>query len=116
MNGISVLTTWASIESQSTHPLAQAITKFALDKGIVTSLIPNMKDVPGWGIEATVGSNKWKVGKPSFVGTNAAKEFHNGISSILTEQGKTVVFAADDEGIIAVAALRDQVRLEAKEA
>ncbi|MGE6489314.1 heavy metal translocating P-type ATPase [Paenisporosarcina sp. NPDC076898] len=116
MDDISVLTTWASIESQSTHPLAQAFTKFALDQGIVTSPISNMKDVPGWGIKAMVGSMEWKIGKPSFVGTDVANEFHDGISSILANQGKTVVFAADDDGIIAIAALRDQVRLEAKEA
>lgn len=112
----SVLTNWASIESQSTHPLAQAITKFAVNQGIVTSPISNMKDVPGWGIHATIGTTQWKVGKPSYVGTDAAMAFHDGIASKLTEQGKTVVFAADNDGIIAIAALRDQIRPEAKEA
>lgn len=111
-----VLETLGSIEAKSTHPLAQAISTFAINKGATSSPILTMEDVPGWGIKAYIGSNEWKVGKPQFVGYDEAMNFHNGVASILSEQGKTVILAADKEGIIALVALRDTVRDEAKKA
>jgi len=116
LDELAILETLASIESQSTHPLAKAISTFAINKGVTISPIHNMEDIPGWGIKAVVGSNEWKVGKPSFVGTEEAMNFHNGLAPILEEHGKTVIFAADSEGIIAIVALRDTVRVEAKKA
>jgi len=111
-----VLETLASIESQSTHPLAKAISAFAKNHSPNLTPILNMEDIPGWGIKASVGGIEWKVGKPEFVGYEEAMQFHHGISLNLTEQGKTVIFAADLEGIIALVALRDTVREETKRA
>lgn len=112
----SVLTTLASIESQSTHPLAKSITSFAVSKGVTTFPISIMEDVPGWGIKADIDSKEWKVGKRAFVGFNEAKLFQNDVALRLEEQGKTVIFTADQDGIIAVVALKDTVRPESKEA
>ena len=112
----SVLTTLASIESQSTHPLAKAITSFAVSKGVTTFPISLMEDVPGWGIKAEIDSKEWKVGKRTFVGFNEAKLFQNDVALRLEEQGKTVIFTANQDGIIAVVALKDTVRPESKEA
>jgi Cd2+/Zn2+-exporting ATPase len=112
----SILTSLASIESQSTHPLAQAITSFAVKKGVKTFPISKMEDVPGWGIKADIDSKEWKVGKPRFVGFNEAMSFHNNAAIRFENEGKTVIFAADQDGIIAVLALKDTVRPESKEA
>lgn len=116
LNEQSVLTSLASIESQSTHPLAQAITSFAVMKGVTTFPITKMEDVPGWGIKADIDSQEWKVGKPSFVGYDEAMSFHSNAALRLENEGKTVIFAADQDGIIAVLALKDTVRPESKEA
>lgn len=112
----TILTSLASIESQSTHPLAQAITSFAGEKGVTTFPILKMEDVPGWGIKADIDSKEWKVGKPRFVGYDEAMSFHNNAALRLENEGKTVIFAADQDGIIAVLALKDTVRPESKEA
>lgn len=109
-----VLETLASIESQSTHPLAKSISAYAKNHSAHLSPVLNMEDIPGWGIIASVGANEWKVGKPEFVGYEEALKFHHGIAMNLTEQGKTVIFAADQEGIIALVALRDTVREQTK--
>lgn len=112
----AVLTSLASIESQSTHPLAQAITSFAITKGVTTFPITKMEDVPGWGIKADIDLKEWKVGKPRFVGYDEAMSFSNDVALHLENEGKTVIFAADQDGIIAVLALKDTVRPESKEA
>ncbi|QBP40356.1 heavy metal translocating P-type ATPase [Paenisporosarcina antarctica] len=112
----AVLTSLASIESQSTHPLAQAITSFAITKGVKTFPITKMEDIPGWGIKADIDLKEWKVGKPRFVGYDEAMSFSNDVALHLENEGKTVIFAADQDGIIAVLALKDTVRPESKEA
>ena len=56
------------------------------------------------------------VGKPDFVNKEDAFAFQNGIAINLAEEGKTVIFMRDEKGIAAVAALKDTVREEAKDA
>lgn len=106
----------ASIEAQSNHPLAVAITKYAKEKGY--SIQPNIEieDVPGWGIKATVAEKEYKVGKPDFVGSEEAHQFSNEALAKLAEQGKTVIFMRDEQGIVALVALKDTVRDKAKQA
>lgn len=106
----------ASIESQSNHPLAVAITNFAIDKGIAIESNLQIEDVPGHGIRALIGTKELLIGNPRFVGKEIAEKFHQGIATSLAEEGKTVIFMKDDKGIVAVAALRDTLRSEAIEA
>jgi len=110
------LKTLASIESQSNHPLAVAITNFAIDKGIAIESNLQIEDVPGHGIRAFIGARELLIGNPRFVGKEIAEKFHQGIAATLAEEGKTVIFMKDDKGIVAVAALRDTLRPEAIEA
>lgn len=51
-----------------------------------------------------------------FVGREAAMQFANGAAPLLAEEGKTVIFMADAQGIVAMAAMKDTVREEAKQA
>ena len=106
----------ASIESQSNHPLAVAITNYAIDKGITLERNLQIEDVPGHGIRAFVDTQELLVGNPRFVGKELAEEFQQGVALSLADEGKTVIFMKDDKGIIAAAALRDTLRPEAVEA
>lgn len=108
------LSVLASIEAQSNHPLAQAITKYANEQNIQTLQGIDIEDVPGWGIKAKINNKSYVVGKPDFVGSEAAKEFSNQALSTLAEEGKTVIFMKDDKGIALLVALKDTVRDEAK--
>ena len=58
----------ASIESQSNHPLAIAITNYAVDKGIPFERNLQIEDIPGHGIRAFVDTRELLVGNPRFVG------------------------------------------------
>jgi len=106
----------ASIESKSNHPLAIAITNYAVNKGI--TLEPNLQieDVPGHGIRAFVDKQELLVGNPRFVGKELTEEFQQGVALSLADEGKTIIFMKDGKGIIAAAALRDTLRPEAIEA
>ncbi|HWI46913.1 MAG TPA: heavy metal translocating P-type ATPase [Rummeliibacillus sp.] len=106
----------AGIEAKSNHPLAQAITAYAKERGLDSFDQAQIEDVPGWGLKATVNSSSYKVGKSEFVGRGDAFAFAGGIAPKLAEEGKTVVFLADNDGIVALAAMKDTVREESKKA
>lgn len=105
----------AGIEYNSNHPLAVAITAYAKQQD-VSFANATIKDIPGYGLEATIDGTFYKVGKMDFVGREAAMQFANGAAPLLAEEGKTVIFMADAQGIVAMAAMKDTVREEAKQA
>lgn len=105
----------AGIEHNSNHPLAVAITTYASEQQ-ATFAQAAITDIPGYGLEATIDGTFYKVGKMDFVGRDAALHFADGAAPTLAEEGKTVIFMADDSGIVAMAALKDTVREEAKQA
>jgi len=113
---ITTLKKLATIEGQSNHPLAQAITAYATSEGVGNLPLIPIEDKPGFGIQATIDGEIVLVGKPDFVNKNEAFDFHDGIATALTSEGKTVIFMRDAKGIAAVAALKDTVREEAKAA
>ena len=106
----------ATIEGQSTHPLAQAISRYAKEQKIQLLKDVSIKDIPGHGVEGTVNNRHYKVGKPDFVVRAEAENFSNGALNRLAAEGKTVIFIRDDNGILALAAMKDTVREEAKKA
>ncbi|MET0786838.1 MAG: heavy metal translocating P-type ATPase [Paenisporosarcina sp.] len=109
-----VLNKIASIEAQSNHPLAQSIVQFSNSKGTIIKEPIEIEDITGWGVKATIEGTDWKVGKPKFVGQEEAYQFNNGIAQTLEDEGKTVIFLANQHEIVAVAALKDTVREESK--
>lgn len=112
----NTIATLASIESQSNHPLAQAILNYSKDHNINTVQGIDIEDVPGWGLKAKIEGRSYIVGKPDFVGRKEAQSFADGAAEKLAEEGKTVIFMRDDFGIAALVAMKDTVREEAKQA
>ncbi|UUV23878.1 heavy metal translocating P-type ATPase [Lysinibacillus sp. FN11] len=106
----------AGIESQSNHPLAQAITSYAKVEGIDILPQATIEDIPGWGIKGTIQNKEYQVGKPEFVDVQLANNFANNAVTKLAAEGKTVIFIRDQHGIVALTALKDTVRSEAKKA
>ncbi|EAZ87777.1 heavy metal translocating P-type ATPase [Lysinibacillus fusiformis] len=106
----------AGIETQSNHPLAQAITSYAKAEGVTALPKATIEDIPGWGMKGIVHNKEYQVGKPEFVNAQHANDFANGAAGKLAAQGKTVIFIRDQNGIVALTALKDTVRNEAKKA
>ncbi|MEK4487152.1 heavy metal translocating P-type ATPase [Psychrobacillus sp. FSL H8-0484] len=113
---LTTLTTLATIEAQSNHPLAQAITSYAKSEGIDQLPLLHIEDKPGFGLQAIIDEQTILVGKPEFVNKEDAFSFYDGIAAALADEGKTVIFMRDEKGIAAAAALKDTVREEAKDA
>ncbi|ARD47698.1 heavy metal translocating P-type ATPase [Sporosarcina sp. P33] len=107
------LALFAGVESMSNHPLARAIISYATELGVEPERNLHIEDVPGFGIKAETASGDIRIGNPKFVGPELAREFQNDIASALANEGKTVIFMRDEEGIVALAALQDTLREEA---
>lgn len=106
----------ASIEAQSNHPLAQAITQYAEKQKLTLKQDITIEDIPGWGLKANIEQHPYLVGKEDFVGKEDAAHFAEAAAGKLAEEGKTVIFMKDAQGIAALVALKDTVRDEAKQA
>lgn len=116
LNQEETLAILAGIEAQSNHPLAQAITTYAKAQHISQFAQATIEDIPGWGMKGFVNGTEYLIGKPDFVGSEEANTFANNALSKLSAEGKTVIFIRDKEGVVALAALKDTVRDEAKKA
>ncbi|WP_156291715.1 heavy metal translocating P-type ATPase [Oceanobacillus salinisoli] len=117
-NKEDILAAVGSIERESTHPLAQAITLYS-EKQLPSKAnieVQDMKNKSGNGVTAIVNDKRWEIGKPDFVGKELAKDFKDGIAEDLAKEGKTVVFAKVEDSIVAVFALKDTVRKTTKDA
>ncbi|WP_020061152.1 heavy metal translocating P-type ATPase [Bacillus sp. 123MFChir2] len=102
----------ASIESHSTHPLAESIVNYAKQAYEITLTKPeNVEDVTGFGLKGTLQNKAYKIGKADFIGEET-KMFYNGISVRLEQEGKTVVYVSDENGILGLIALKDTLRQE----
>src|SRR5690606_5100220 len=105
----------AGIEMQSNHPLAKAITEFIQSKGIAPLRNLQITDVPGNGLKSIIDGEEFRIGKPDFVNLDDAEEFQGGVLNTWANEGKTVTFVRDSQGIAAAISLMDTMRDDAKE-
>jgi Cu+-exporting ATPase len=91
----------ASVEKNSTHPLAKAIVRFAQKKQISLNDVTEVFSTPGKGIKAVLGNSKIKVGNREYVGYQGDFDDHG-----------SHVFIAVDDTIYGVFVLQDQIRAD----
>lgn len=107
------LALFAGVESMSNHPLARAITNYAMEHDVEPERNLHIEDIPGRGIQAETTFGEVKIGNPKFVGVELAEGFQNNIATTLANEGKTVILMTDEQGIVALAAMQDTLRKEA---
>jgi len=111
-----VLLIAAALESLSEHPLAKAIVKEASERGLRIDRPSDVQMLTGWGLQGAYLGETWKIGKPALLDERYRDERINADMERLEREGKTVTVLQNDGGAVALIALRDQVRPEAKEA
>ncbi len=103
----------AAVETHSEHPLARAIVLEAQRKDL--SVIPgsNLQAIPGAGAHASVGGERWSIGKASLFAEISDEVRHR--QHALESVGKTVVLVGND-AVRGLVALRDTIRPRARHA
>lgn len=107
-----------AIESESTHPLAVAIKNYTLNelnKDQFSVHVEHVQTVSGKGVIGTIGNEQWYLGRAYFVTGQETKPFYGTKADDLANEGKTIVYVGHNDEIVAIYALKDVVREEAKE-
>ena len=105
----------ASAEQLSEHPLAHALIVGAEERGIALQPARDLVSTTGAGIRATIGGSVIGVGNELLVnamGFDLTPEMRTRMDA-LRAQGKTVMVAASDHGVLGMVAVADTIRPEA---
>lgn len=102
----------ASLEAQSSHPIAKAITKATDDRYEVMKF----KSITGKGAEGIVNEKDIKIVSPGYLkDNNIIIKNHRNIEKIAS-QGKTIVYILIENRLVGAIGLADIIRDESKEA
>lgn len=113
---IELLAASAAIESQSKHPLAEAIVSKARIAGAKLIEADDVQAITGWGIEGIVDGVKWRVGKTDVLDERDTDGFWKDTRAALEQEGKTVSVIMREDEIAGLIAMRDTVRPQALQA
>ncbi|MCG6941661.1 MAG: heavy metal translocating P-type ATPase [Thiohalocapsa sp.] len=107
----------AAVERDSEHPIGTAIVAAARERGLALAEATDVDAVPGYGIRARIGERQVAVGAHRFmeqrsVSVTAAAETANH----LAKDGKTPIYVAADDALIAVLAVADPIKPSSREA
>ena len=99
-----------SIESQSEHPLAEAVVHYL--QGVPMVAITNFVSVTGQGVRAKVEGEEYFVGNSSFLKANQIKINEDFLqkSTIWEAEAKTVIGFANATNVLALLAISDEVK------
>ncbi len=100
----------ASIEHRSEHPLAQAITSAARDRGLALLESTDFEALEGVGVKGTIEGKALRLRKPGSLDSSIGQIAH------LQQQGKTVVLLESEGEAAGLIALSDTIKDEAREA
>lgn len=104
----------ASIENLSEHPLAEAIANYSENRSLK---VKNFASYSGKGVSGTVDGTTYYIGSKSFVKNYSSDtDKYESLSTEYATQGKTPVFMSDGEKTVAVFAVADGLKPDAKTA
>jgi Cd2+/Zn2+-exporting ATPase len=99
----------ATVEARSEHPIAQAIVRFAEQRGIRPGAqVDEFTAVPGRGVRARINGQEILVGTETFVGPGPAARSKG------SEPGTMLICARTGDGLEGVFSIQDELRPEAQ--
>lgn len=98
-----------SLESKSSHPIADAIMDYGDEKGIDLLEVQNFESVPGKGIIGTFDDEEYLVGTRDFFNENNVDYPKREVKE-LEKQGKTVILVGNRSEAIAIIGVKDKIR------
>ena len=108
----------AAVESNSEHPLAKAIVAEAKRRGVAQSAATDFKALPGRGAEALVQGRRVMVGGPRLLAeanVPVPAELEKRTAAWVSD-GKTVLYAIAQGGLLGAFTVEDAIRPESSEA
>ncbi|MDF0016536.1 heavy metal translocating P-type ATPase [Staphylococcus pseudintermedius] len=104
-----VLSLFASLESQSNHPLATSIVDFAKNKSISYVQPQDVRNIPGVGLEGKVGDQSYKITNVTYLEQNGF-DYDQALFTKLAQQGNSISYLIDEQQVIGIIAQGDQIK------
>lgn len=100
------------LESKSEHPLAEAVVKYLIEKGIRSSLSGTFESLTGQGVKGTVDGETYWIGNYRLLEANGIlrTEEQREQADSLQLSGTTVVYFANRRQVLALIALADRIK------
>ena len=105
----------ASLEGRAEHPIAQAVTKKAVERDLAILTPQEFRLIPGEGIEGRIEGRDLKIVSPGYL-KDLKGDFQDERLEQLLGQAKTVVILLEGKKPLGAIALADMVRKESREA
>ncbi|EGQ2922471.1 copper-translocating P-type ATPase [Staphylococcus pseudintermedius] len=110
----AVLSLFASLESQSNHPLATSIVGFAKSKSISYVQSQDVRNIPGVGLEGTINDQAYKITNVSYLEQNGF-EYDKALFNKLANQGNSISYLIDEQQAVGIIAQGDQIKESSKQ-
>jgi len=107
-----------AIESQSEHPLADAICKNLKKDKIIPVTLEKIESVTGRGARAVYSGNSYFIGNKAFMIESKINlgDFYLKAEEKFLSEAKTIVYFSNDSMLLAILAINDRIKSSAKEA
>ncbi|MDP3785345.1 MAG: HAD-IC family P-type ATPase, partial [bacterium] len=108
----------ASVDSQSEHPIAQAVVREAEKRNLKIPQAKNFQRIAGKGVKASIEGVEVLVGSQSLLSDLKLPLDPQALTKIdkLSAQGKTIIFVVAGNTLLGAIALADIIREESREA
>ena len=104
----------ASLEHDSSHPIAQAIVNYATMNDISFKVTEDFRNVPGKGIIANIEGKEYYAANESLIEESNFDISRDEINKYSSE-GKTLVFVGNAENVMAIITVSDKIKHNARE-
>jgi len=110
----TVLSLFASLESQSNHPLAISIVDFAKSKNVSFTNPQDVNNIPGVGLEGLIDNKTYKITNVSYLDKHKLN-YDDDLFTKLAQQGNSISYLIEDQQVIGMIAQGDQIKESSKQ-
>ncbi|CRV27990.1 heavy metal translocating P-type ATPase [Staphylococcus saprophyticus] len=110
----TILSLFASLESQSNHPLAISIVDFAKSKNVSSANPQNVNNIPGVGLEGIIDNKTYKITNVSYLDKHKLN-YDDDLFTKLAQQGNSISYLIEDQQVIGMIAQGDQIKESSKQ-
>ncbi|MCD9073762.1 copper-translocating P-type ATPase [Staphylococcus epidermidis] len=110
----TILSLFASLESQSNHPLAISIVDFAKSKNVSFTNPQDVNNIPGVGLEGLIDNKTYKITNVSYLDKHKLN-YDDDLFTKLAQQGNSISYLIEDQQVIGMIAQGDQIKESSKQ-
>ena len=110
----TILSLFASLESQSNHPLAISIVDFAKSKNVSFTNSQDVNNIPGVGLEGLIDNKTYKITNVSYLDKHKLN-YDDDLFTKLAQQGNSISYLIEDQQVIGMIAQGDQIKESSKQ-